>query len=423
MADKWPLANGNWSTAANWNNGTLPQAGDDVYADGKTVAIDQDVNVGSIRTTTRSGGTAGGTFTVANARIITCTGASANTIGILSGATTSCLTCSGTELITVNAPIIRGASSTIFGINISGSAPLTINGQVRSHAINSTSTGLITVYGDVIHDSGNAGNAMTISSSSISVTGNVAPTSGNGSYSILATAANCTITIVGSIFGGSGGAVVGGINTTTGSNQIINVTGNITGGTSHFGLGIGGAGTVATVTGNVTGGSSASGASHGISQQANNVNNRVVVYGTVTGSPTGNPGIYDSNTSGGWTIVSGSLIDSAQGDSAVFARRFRVIPTLNTYRRHANNTGYPNGGMITYGSLDYIPNNMPVPANVRYGTVYANNTYTGTCRVPAASSVAAGVAVDNTVGTAALTPSSIASAVASAVTAALAAVP
>jgi len=50
---------------------------------------------------------------------------------------------------------------------------------------------------------------------------------------------------------------------------------------------------------------------------------------------------------------------------------------------------------------------MPSAANVRLGTTYASGNFTGTMAVPAASSVAAGVAVDNTVGTAALTPASV----------------
>ena len=47
-------ASGNWSTAANWKGGTLgdgnlPQSGDDVYANGKTVTIDQDITVASLK--------------------------------------------------------------------------------------------------------------------------------------------------------------------------------------------------------------------------------------------------------------------------------------------------------------------------------------------------------------------------------------
>ena len=55
MAVVYPLANGNWSTVANWYSGgvaygSLPLAGDDVYADGKTVTIDQDITVNLLTT-------------------------------------------------------------------------------------------------------------------------------------------------------------------------------------------------------------------------------------------------------------------------------------------------------------------------------------------------------------------------------------
>lgn len=64
MADKWPAADGNYSNAANWNGGTKPTAGDDVYADGFTITIDEDISASvNLRTTQRSGGTAGGSFT------------------------------------------------------------------------------------------------------------------------------------------------------------------------------------------------------------------------------------------------------------------------------------------------------------------------------------------------------------------------
>ena len=65
MATKYPLANGNWSNAANWNDGTKPTAGDDVYADGKTVTIDESTaSLNSVRTTQRSGCTNGGSFLI-----------------------------------------------------------------------------------------------------------------------------------------------------------------------------------------------------------------------------------------------------------------------------------------------------------------------------------------------------------------------
>lgn len=48
MAVRFAIASGNWSNTAIWDNGALPQPGDDVYANGNTVAIDQNVTVRSI---------------------------------------------------------------------------------------------------------------------------------------------------------------------------------------------------------------------------------------------------------------------------------------------------------------------------------------------------------------------------------------
>jgi hypothetical protein len=49
----------------------------------------------------------------------------------------------------------------------------------------------------------------------------------------------------------------------------------------------------------------------------------------------------------------------------------------------------------------------PIAANVRSGTSYGGGNLTGTCAVPAAGSVALGVPVDNTTGTAVLTPEAV----------------
>jgi hypothetical protein len=50
---------------------------------------------------------------------------------------------------------------------------------------------------------------------------------------------------------------------------------------------------------------------------------------------------------------------------------------------------------------------MPAASNVRSGVSYASGALTGSCAVPAAGSVALGVAVDNTTGTAVLTPEAV----------------
>ena len=47
MAVKWAVANGNWSAGTTWNGGTVPQEGDYVYANGKTIQIYSGVNIGN----------------------------------------------------------------------------------------------------------------------------------------------------------------------------------------------------------------------------------------------------------------------------------------------------------------------------------------------------------------------------------------
>ena len=124
MAIVYPLANGNWSTVANWYSGgvaygQLPLSTDDVYADGKTVVIDQNITVNLLTTLQRSGGTVGGGFNCTTARTInattitaitpvlnlTCTGITQNVIAT---------TINGSTQIAVTASIvITGTSGTV----------------------------------------------------------------------------------------------------------------------------------------------------------------------------------------------------------------------------------------------------------------------------------------------------------------------
>ena len=44
MAVRFAVASGNWSNPAIWDNGAVPVAGDDVYANGFNVTINQNIN-------------------------------------------------------------------------------------------------------------------------------------------------------------------------------------------------------------------------------------------------------------------------------------------------------------------------------------------------------------------------------------------
>ena len=57
--------------------------------------------------------------------------------------------------------------------------------------------------------------------------------------------------------------------------------------------------------------------------------------------------------------------------------------------------------------FDGTQGQMPAITDVRFGTSYASGALTGSAYIPAAASVAFGVPVDNTTGTAVLTPAEI----------------
>jgi hypothetical protein len=162
MAIKWPLANGNWSNAANWNDGTLPDVGDDVHADGKTVTIDQDVTVLSIRNDLRSDGTTGGTFEI------------------------------GSNLATYNITSSFVINSTVRLLNASFDNK-TLNFIGNFSSIGATATGgsilfsgegcVISIVGNINQSSGTITNNQPIigfigSTTNISITGNVFSISG-----------------------------------------------------------------------------------------------------------------------------------------------------------------------------------------------------------------------------------------------------
>jgi hypothetical protein len=115
MADKWPLANGNWSVAGNWNGGTKPEDGDSIYADSRQITIDENVNLPNANffTTTRSGGLAGGYFNLTGAWNLTC-------LSITPG-TTQCIQISANYFGAITCPTVNSSATTsAFGINITG---------------------------------------------------------------------------------------------------------------------------------------------------------------------------------------------------------------------------------------------------------------------------------------------------------------
>lgn len=91
---------------------------------------------------------------------------------------------------------------------------------------------------------------------------------------------------------------------------------------------------------------------------------------------------------------------------------FGVIP-ISGYIRLSTASGAFYKGITTGSStrtltdVSDIAGQVPAQTDVRFGVTYQSGSKTGSAYIPAAASVAFGVPVDNTTGTAALTPASV----------------
>jgi hypothetical protein len=127
MAERWAVATGVWSSTATWNGGTLPASGDDVYANGFTVTIDQTVTANSLRIIAGTTAVQGGAFTCSASVTITLNELS---VGAFAGSGSAMLTLSaGATTLNVANPITGDSSS-------SGSEPVTLLLSGGTHTVN-----------------------------------------------------------------------------------------------------------------------------------------------------------------------------------------------------------------------------------------------------------------------------------------------
>lgn len=394
MADRWAVATGNWSSTATWNGGTLPTAADDVYADGFTVTIDQNVTVLSIRTTQRTGGTAGGGFTLDIGFNVTA--------NVISGSTV-CLTisnASGTNIVTGN--VTAGTQG--------GS-----NG-----AINKSGAGTLNIIGNITGGSNSLCSGLNSSGGIVNITGNCIAGSGSQSFGARITGA-ISINIVGDCIGG-GNSGSNGLNWQAATGSVV-VTGNATGGSGGTAMGIacaGSSGGTITVNGNVSGHSiSANGFGIALEQSTSNV--AIVVNGNVSASAasgisstTANSGTITINgnvtaasnaigvvqtSTSGWIVINGNAFSASTGVVAFYGQRVLINSTGTLQHEYRVGTaGSPSVARSLYtGGVNL---NQPAVTNVRSGTVYgASNEFTGTLIVPSAQFVSLGTPVDSGVGT------------------------
>ena len=334
MATRYAVANGNWSAPATWDGGTLPAPGDTVHASGKTVMIDQSIEVDRITTDGNSPAASGGYFQIVGSHVLTCD---------LKAGTSRCLEMLGgvEQVVTINGDIINGGSigaNTVTVSGVGGSPTLIVNGNVNG--------------------GGNAQNGISVQSSGVNLTVNGTVVGGSMSPAILVNSAS-VIEINGTIYGGTGSAADG-------------VNANISG----------------------------------------------VVFSC-------NGAIYASSACVGAYLlnasevrVSGAMYHHEGTSRAPFIASTWAVPAGEQITWVVmDDSGYPAGVPV---SLRNFTSDTPPPSEVREGYVYgALNNLIGTLAVPSPEQVASGVAVDNTVGTAALKLSDIASVVGAQIAAAV----
>jgi len=310
---------------------------------GHTITINVNTTAQEIRNDNANGATAGGTFNLSDGVTLT-----ANVF------------CGTTQVLAYSGASPNSAS--IIGSITGGTS------GAASGAVGLGGSGTLNITGTITGGSGTGAGGVRMTAGTLNVTGNVfgSPTLGAAGVSVNGgTACNITGTV-------TGGAVANtGVGVNVAAAVATTISGAAVGGTAGEGVAVGAAATV-TVTrakGNGFGaGSTGLSAAPGVTNSNQSASVRVseLEFGDLGQSPTAGPI---------------AMVDV----SSNVCLMYRPSTTKKTLIDPAGSAGYP------------------AASNVRSGTTYGNGNFTGTCAVPAAASVAFGVAVDNTTGTAVLT--------------------
>jgi hypothetical protein len=350
MPNRWPISSGNWSNAAIWSGSIIPTASDDVFLNNRTVTLDQDINVLTLRNNSIAGVTAGGVLAITGSYNIT----SSN--GINSS----------------------GANTANGMIQYVGSGSLNISGSILINGINTIrnfSTGTIRLIGNVLNCTGTNGAyaIYNLSAGTIIVTGSVygGNLNYNGKWGIYNASAG-NIFISGSVFGGNGGQQAIGVQNASAGLVIIN--GNaFGGGTSVDG----------TVVGNQIG-------------AVNSSNGVLIIQGTISASII-SPAVTSTSTTA-TNLFTGPFYNTGSYN-AVYAYRMQVFDQPTRWTFDTETAGITKT-LTTVESITGAPSTSDVRDGVTYGL---NGNLTGSLKMPNPTTVRLGVAVDNTTGSAIFT--------------------
>lgn len=358
MAIVYAAANDNWSTVGNWLTvggipyGMLPQPNDDVYANGKTIQLDVDVTVNTLRNTASAPIVAGGAFAYSGAadRSITATNGFYNTgtAGLL------IITANLTYTVTITGDLNTTTTGRWFtwagagNINWTGNLANGWTGGYNGGAIYSTCTGTVNITGNL--------NPGSYFSAGVQYNNWAFSNSGIG-----------TVNITGLVYGNSYGYAV--YNASTGR---VNITGTAMSGPLATAYAV-----YSTTAGIV----------------------QVVGIVDMQTPPTTNcPAIYLTT---GTLYFSGVAINRSERPAIDTTKMILLTSGSTTWTFQDSGVGFKN---LYTADLPALGN--PLPANVRKNIAYGPvNELSGTAYMPSASSVLLNVPFDiASFGTLLMTP-------------------
>jgi hypothetical protein len=379
MAVRYPIISGDWSNALIWNGGTLPTSADDVYSNGFTVTIDQDVTVLSIRNTAQSPAVAGGGYILLDTYTLNA--------ALFAGAV-NLLTYSGSTSANINGNILIGTANNVIDFN-SSAGTLNIVGDIQNNGtfgfgLLVRNTGTVNVVGDVYSNTARNRQIRIQANATINITGDISSTTGVSADEIIINITSVsTLNIVGNLnYLSNNAATAYGIRITA-ADSVVNITGNVIGGTFRNQIAI-----------------------------SSIVSSYLNIVGLISSVSNGVGPAVESLSISAINIFTGPFICSQSGAMPIIVSRMHYFRTIGSYfefRDETTNGALPPASHAPATRL-VSPDTVvdaPIPANVRNGVSYALGTLTGTLRVPSPNSVALGVLTDNTVGNAVLTPDAV----------------
>ena len=334
--------------------------------------------------------TAGGSFNFNTAGV---TVSATSTSASLSAGATNLITVTattGTVTLNLGSSVTSGLGTSTQIFNYTGTCNLILSGiefrgsitsTFGARCINKTSSGTITVNGSLGGGSGNSSQeALSNTNGNVIINGNV---SANNSSSATLNNSGGDVTINGNVTGGING------NAIASSNGTLTVTGRIVGQNS---IALLLSNPTTSITGDVIAGN--------VAAISSTTANTITVTGDVYASATAN-GISSTNASGVVNLT-GNMYNGL-GRNAIYCQNVFISNTATTLWRM--DTGGGNYKFLY--SADSTPNLPPI-TDVRFGTTFGPAlSLTGTMVVLANSDVRKDVPNDNSVGTAELTSADI----------------